>query len=166
MKISTPLAIALGLAASVAHAQTPPPAPPGPGGPPHDPWGDAAVTREESQAKAAEMFDGMDKNKDGVIKEAEEDTAVLAAGPAGRMIASALHRADTDGDGKLTREEFLASQRERFDRQDADHDGKLTKAERDAARQAMMQRMQQRRGQGGPGGSGGGYGPPQPPSGE
>ncbi len=159
MKISTPLAIALSLAATVAHAQTPPPppGPGGPGGPPHDPWGDATVTREESQTKAAEMFDGMDKNKDGVIKEAEEDTAVLAAGPAGRMIASALHRADTDGDGKLTRAEFLASQGERFDRQDADHDGKLTKAERDAARAAMMQRMQQRRGQGGPGG---GYGPP------
>lgn len=159
MKISTPLAIALGLAATVAHAQTPPPGPGGPGGPPRDPWGDATVTREEAMAKAGEMFDGMDKNKDGVIRESEEDAAVLAAGPAGRMIAGALHRADTDGDGKLTRAEFLAGQKQRFDRQDTDHDGKLTKVERDAARAAMMERMKQR-GAGGPGGGGGGYGPP------
>lgn len=163
MNTSKPFALAIALAFSgTAIAQTPPPGPPA--GPPRDPWGDATVTREESPAKAGEMFDGMDTNKDGTIREAEEDAAVQNAGPAGRMIAGALHRADANGDGKLTRAEFLTGQQARFDRQDADHDGKLTKAERDAARAAMMQRMQQRRGAGSP--PGGGFGRPAGGDGE
>jgi hypothetical protein len=158
MNLSKSLALVLALSLSgAAFAQTPPSGPAD--GPPRDPWGDGDVTRAESLAKAGEMFDHIDTNHDGVIREAEEEAAVAAGGPGGRMIGFALQRADADGDGKLSRQEFLTSQGERFDRQDADKDGKLTKAERDAARE----QMRQRRGPGGPGGGagpGGGFGPP------
>lgn len=148
MNSSRILAVVTALSLSgTALAQTPPVASAAPpAARPTDPWGDAPVTREQSQAKAGEMFDKLDTNHDGVIREAEEEAAVAQAGPAGRMIGFALQRADENGDGKLTRQEFLTSQQARFDRQDMDKDGKLTKAERDAARAQMRQR---RAGQGG-----------------
>ena len=46
-------------------------------------------------------------------------------------------RADTDGDGNLTRAEFLARAEQRFATMDADKNGTVTRAERRAARQAM-----------------------------
>lgn len=41
----------------------------------------------------------------------------------------AMMRADTNGDGIVTRQEALAQAGERFDRMDANHDGKLTQDE-------------------------------------
>jgi Ca2+-binding EF-hand superfamily protein len=84
------------------------------------------------------MFAMLDANKDGAITEDE-------MGPMGRMIS----RLDTDGNGKVTTEEFTEMQLRRFDRMDENHDGQLTKAERDAAMAAMRERM------------GGGTPPPQ-----
>ncbi|WP_425229517.1 hypothetical protein [Sphingomonas sp.] len=37
-----------------------------------------------------------------------------------------MMRADTDGDGAISRAEYLAAAGVRFDRMDANHDGKLT----------------------------------------
>lgn len=158
MNISKPFALALALSLSGAAIAQDQPGPPA--GPPPDPWGDASVTRAESQTKAGELFDRFDTNRDGVIREAEEEAAAKTAGPGGgRAIVGAMQRSDANGDGKLTRAEFLTGQQERFDRQDADHDGTLTKSERDAARA----QMRQRRGGGNPGeggfGSPGGSGP-------
>jgi len=65
---------------------------------------------------------------------------------------------DTDGDGKVTEEEYSQlDERARqfmgeFSTQDTDGDGGITKEEADAARQRMMQRFQQLQGGGGSGG--------------
>ncbi|HEY4210265.1 MAG TPA: hypothetical protein VGM84_02185 [Steroidobacteraceae bacterium] len=48
----------------------------------------------------------------------------------------AFDLADTNGDGIITREEFLAAQERLFDRLDKDHNGVLTKEEAAAARRA------------------------------
>lgn len=127
---ATLAAMALGLAVtSGAFAQM---------GPMGDPYGDATVSRADAQKRGAEMFAMLDANKDGAITEDD-------MGPMGRMIS----RLDTDGNGKVTTEEFTEMQLRRFDRMDENHDGQLTKAERDAAMAAMRERM------------GGGTPPPQ-----
>lgn len=105
---------------------------------PEDPYGDATVTRAEAEARAGERFAALDANKDGLIA-AEE----LAAGGDGPRRAGGVGRADANGDGKLAKDEYVASQLNRFDRQDANQDGQLTKAERDQARARMMERMRE-----------------------
>lgn len=63
----------------------------------------------------------------------------------------AMMRADTNGDGVVSRAEFLAQAGERFDRMDANHDGKLAPDE--------MPRFGRPR-------AGNGQTPPPPPPGE
>jgi hypothetical protein len=50
---------------------------------------------------------------------------------------------DTNGDGAVSKDEWVAAGRpaERFDAVDANHDGKITAAELDAAMAAMRQRQ-------------------------
>lgn len=121
-------------------------------GPMPDPYGDATVSRADAEKAAGEHFDQFDTNHDGSLS-ADEITAA-STGPGGRM----LRRADADGDGKISKAEYLNAQKMRFDMMDADHDGQLTKAERDAFRAQMRARMGGGMGGGGMGGMGGGEG--------
>lgn len=117
---------------------------------PMDPWGDDTVSRADAQKAAEERFAAADTDHDGVISE-DERSARRGDGHRGPG-GGGMRRADKDGDGRITREEFLAAQLERFDSQDADKDSQLTRAERDAARTERMR-------------DGGGWGGP-PPGGE
>lgn len=56
-----------------------------------------------------------------------------------------MMRLDTNKDGAITLAEFEAGALERFKRHDTNNDGQVTKAERDAARDAMKQRWQEKR---------------------
>ena len=96
--------------------------------------GDGLLSRTEVAAlpRLAERFDAIDANKDGQIS-FEELKAARVAMRADRM-AKMIARADTDGDGKVSRAEALAKATERFDRVDADKDGFLTAEELAAAR--------------------------------
>jgi len=124
-------------------------------GPPADPWGDATVARADEEAKAAERFAAIDKDTDGSLSAEELAAAPQGPGGGGRRggPGGGMRRADTDGDGKVSKAEYVAAQLRRFDMQDGNKDGQLTKAERDAARAEMMSRMREG---GGPGGFGGG----------
>lgn len=125
------------------------------GGPPADPYGDATVTRTDELTAVGARFDAQDSNHDGSLSADELAAGAPAGGPGGRGGRGPGSRADEDGDGKVSKDEYVTAQLRRFDSQDADKDGKLTKAERDAARE--------RRGRGGPGGGGGGgWGGPPP----
>jgi hypothetical protein len=119
-------------------------------GPMPDPYGDATVSAADAAKTAGERFDQLDTDHDGTLSAAEVEAA--ANGPGGRM----LRRADLNGDGKITKDEFLSGQKQRFDMMDADHDGQLTKAEREAFRAQMRERMGGRGMGGGMGGMGGG----------
>ena len=46
-----------------------------------------------------------------------------------RMLSAMMMRADTDGDGAISRQEFIAQAGERFARMDRNNDGRLTAEE-------------------------------------
>ena len=66
-------------------------------------------------------------------------------GGAHGAMRGALMRMDANKDGAITLAEFEDGALERFKRQDTNNDGQVTKAEREAAREAMKQRWQEKR---------------------
>ena len=117
---------------------------------------DGKLSAEEI-ANAATALKTLDKNKDGVL-----DSSELAPtrGPSGQggaqggrtsqMVERIMAR-DTDGDGKVSKEEAGEQMGRFFGRMDADSDGFVTKAEIEN----MAQQFGGRRGGGGGGGRGG-----------
>jgi Ca2+-binding EF-hand superfamily protein len=96
--------------------------------------GDGAISRDEFAKFRAAQFDRRDTNKDGFITAADKPARADAkadtdAGP-GRFMKAA----DTNGDGKISRDEFVSGGGKMFDRLDANKDGVIAKAEFDAAK--------------------------------
>jgi Ca2+-binding EF-hand superfamily protein len=76
-----------------------------------------------------QLFDRIDENHDGFIDQDEWNRfRSRAGGGAGRMTDLLMKLLDTNGDGKITREEF-AGILKLFDALDENHDGVLTKEE-------------------------------------
>lgn len=161
-------ALAVGTA-TVAGAQPPDHGPAGHGPADHGPWadpfGDATVARADAATTAGAEFDRLDVNHDGVLTRDE-----LAARFAGRPGGPPPRWGGRDVDRKVSKDQFVAMALRRFDMADANHDGQLTKVERDAAREAMRQRIEafraMREGGGAPSGAGPGDPPPPPGGGE
>ena len=130
--------------ASVAYAQAPGGGPGGPKGEraqqmlerikTADTNGDGKISREEANAslpRIAKNFDAIDTNKDGFIT---MDELQAAGGKGGRMhkMHEHLKAADTNGDGKFSREEANASLpriAKNFDAIDTNKDGFVTMEE-------------------------------------
>jgi Ca2+-binding EF-hand superfamily protein len=99
-------------------------------------------SKSEALSKALQgLVDVLDMNKDGVVDREEiqaakgerPDPANEAADAEGGEAAKPRGR-DIDGDGFVTKEEFLARAERRFARMDTDGNGKLDDAEREAGR--------------------------------
>ena len=56
-----------------------------------------------------------------------------------RVPGKYLQKVDKDGDGAISKEEFLAHGEERFNKMDADKDGKVTREEMKAHHETMME---------------------------
>ncbi|MEO6218023.1 MAG: calcium-binding protein [Sphingomonas sp.] len=82
------------------------------------------LTRADDLDRLNRNFARMDGNGDEALQ-AREITGVRA---------ERIRVLDTDGDGEVSREEFVKGGLARFDRIDANHDGVLTNGERRAAR--------------------------------
>ena len=125
---------------------------------------DGKVDQADRSAHESQMFDQADTNRDGALSR-DEFMAAHQRGPMGKPgvdganQSSAHHggrhgggahdgkggmggkmmlrMADTNKDGAVSKDEFLAAHVKHFDMMDANHDGQLTQAERKAARQKM-----------------------------
>ncbi|HEX5514968.1 MAG TPA: hypothetical protein VFY81_11260 [Gammaproteobacteria bacterium] len=85
---------------------------------------DGVVSQEEMGQRQVERFGRMDANGDQALSVDE-----LHAGLQ-RERAAGLHKwMDSDGDGKVSLEEFTAAQNKRFSAMDANGDGEISKAE-------------------------------------
>lgn len=115
---------------------------------------DGVISFAEATAEASAHFKAQDDNNDGQLSGEE----ARPRGPRGMrgprdMAGMMLRHADTNQDGKISRDEVRAEADQRFDRLDANRDGFIDKAE-----------MEKMRGPGrGPGGPGGDMPPPPPP---
>jgi Ca2+-binding EF-hand superfamily protein len=99
------------------------------------------LTQDDFDARTREHFARMDKNSDGVLDRAEIEAGLQerrgrwghmggrdgADGARGER--NPFARLDTDRDGKVTREEFLARAGNRFNEADLNGDGRLTDAD-------------------------------------
>lgn len=99
---------------------------------------DGSVSAAKSDAQAAKKFEEFDANKDGSVsldemdKHHEAEKAKREAARAEReaeMKKKYQSKVDPDGDGKITKEEFLKNAKERHAKMDANGDGKVTKDE-------------------------------------
>ena len=106
--------------------------------------GDGFVSKEEFAASRTSMFSKLDANGDGVIDQAEIDkaraewhhrankpapTEANAEDDAQGKKHRGLMRMDTNGDGKISAEEFAAGGERMFARLDSNGDGKIAKDE-------------------------------------
>jgi len=95
---------------------------------------DGKVSSSEHEAYAAAFFRRIDTNHDDKITAAEVDAAagiVHGANPNAAQLGAAyrIRRHDTNGDGVISRTEFLAAAVARFRAMDADSNGELTPQE-------------------------------------
>ncbi|MGE0764917.1 MAG: EF-hand domain-containing protein [Hyphomicrobiaceae bacterium] len=88
---------------------------------------DGVVTKEEIAALAEQDFARWDRNKDGVLDQADGDA--LRTEMVDYAVKRTAHRMGAGPDGKVTREQFQARAAERFARLDVNKDGKLERSE-------------------------------------
>lgn len=94
--------------------------------------GDGTVSKAEWLAYQERVFSALDKDKNGNVDEKEFTTpsstmASFATGGYARGLQTKemMHKIDTDGDGTVSHEEFIAYQTKVFDMMDKNHSGSL-----------------------------------------
>jgi hypothetical protein len=94
---------------------------------------DGTVTKAEFDGSRTARFTAQDANKDGFLVQAEMAPPPGAGGPppGGRGGGGGGFgmRMDADGDGKISKAEYLGGGTMQWDRADANKDGKVDKAE-------------------------------------
>jgi Ca2+-binding EF-hand superfamily protein len=115
---------------------------------------DNVITLEEAIAHATRRFDLFDRNKDGVIDQADRDG--LRKEMTDYRIQRFMHQFGAK-DGKITREQFFARAAQRFAEMDANNDGRITRDDAPGRRGGWRQRFE-----GGERGDGPRGGPPAP----
>lgn len=95
--------------------------------------GDGVIDAGEAEAMRAKMFARLDTDGDSFVTQAEvaERRAKRAERQAKRQARHDKHMAemDSDGDGRVARDEFTSSKGNMFDKLDADGDGRITREE-------------------------------------
>jgi hypothetical protein len=94
--------------------------------------GDGTVSKAEWLAYQEKVFAALDKDKTGNVDEKaflnpSTEMASFATGgyARGLQTKAMMHKIDTDGDGKVSHDEFIAYQTKVFDMMDTNHTGSL-----------------------------------------
>ena len=107
--------------------------------------GDGKVTLAEATERRTDMFAAFDADEDGVLnaeeldmidamRESEQAGLGEGAGPGRKRALGSMQRGmmDTDGDGTVSRDEFLSKTPRWFEHMDANADGAITAEDLDA----------------------------------
>jgi Ca2+-binding EF-hand superfamily protein len=103
--------------------------------------GDGVITRDEFLAAQERVFARLDRNGDGYVDQSDKSGRLAGRGKAQERLTELVAQLDKDGDGRLSKAEFLGAMGALFDRADADHDGALSKQEAATAKQKIAQRQ-------------------------
>lgn len=98
---------------------------------------DGYVTRDEFETSRTAQFARLDRNNDGVVSLSEFPRLAKSHRPKARTLKAVIQYADRDGDGRVTRAEFVDGPAPLFDRADGDHDGRLSRDEVTAVREQL-----------------------------
>ncbi|MES2152293.1 MAG: EF-hand domain-containing protein [Pseudomonadota bacterium] len=106
---------------------------------------DGRVSSEEYAQHARQMFATLDADKDGKLTAAEMDAAYQRVtgkpvGSAALPAAEKIKAVDSDADGSLNVEEYVASSHAMFAKIDSNHDSFLSKEELLAAHAATVKK--------------------------
>jgi hypothetical protein len=92
--------------------------------------GDGSISKAEWLAYQEKVFAALDKNKTGIVDEKEfltpsSDLVTFATGgyARGLQTKAMMHKIDTDGDGTVSHDEFIAYQSKVFDMMDVNKSG-------------------------------------------
>lgn len=96
--------------------------------------GDGVVTRDEFMSARAEQFTSRDRNRDGFIDDNDLGKRAARRERASQAMDAIVRQLDSNGDGKVAKQEFVDGGGKLFDRADADKSGTLDKKEVETAK--------------------------------
>jgi len=99
--------------------------------------GDGVITREEFHAARERLFARLDRNGDGFIDKDDMSGRLARRQKAQERLAELVTQLDKDGDGRVSRSEFVDGPTPPFDRADTDRNGELSRDEVAAAKQKL-----------------------------
>lgn len=91
--------------------------------------GDGIITKAEFTAARAKMFDRLDRNHDGYLTKDDKPRFSLLRNTNGGQLQQIMLMLDKDGDGRVSRDEFVNSPGLLFDHADTNHDDQIDATE-------------------------------------